>query len=261
MSDNKIKLAVCGALGRMGTRILTLAGEETSLFRPLYGVDRVGAAAKVSGDGHTPLVSDIGNALGSVDVVIDFSSPESALLHAKACAAARKPIVIGTTGVSAADQAALKILSKDIPIVFSPNMSVGMNVLFKLVADAAAVLKSYDIEIVEFHHNQKKDSPSGSAMRLAQVAATASERSEKDFVYGREGQVGARTKKEIGVLAGRAGDIVGDHTVYIAGPGERLELTHRAHSRDAFAAGSLTAAAWAVKQQPGYYSMRDVLGF
>src|SRR5204863_8130416 len=119
---------------------------------------------------------------------------------------------IGTTGVSPRDQKELEFFAKDIPIVFSPNMSAGMNVLFKILADAAAGLKHYDIEIVEFHHNQKKDAPSGSAMRLARVAAEASPRSDKDFVYGREGQVGARGKKEIAVLAGRAGDIVGDHT-------------------------------------------------
>ena len=258
---SKLKLAVCGATGRMGTRILALAGEPNSGFEPLVGVEKIGAGAKVSGDGRTPLIQDLDGALDKVDVVIDFTSPDSTVHHAQLCAKKKKPLVIGTTGVSPRDVKELEFLSKETVIVFSPNMSVGMNVLFKILADAAAVLKHYDIEVVEFHHNQKKDAPSGSAMRLAQVAAQASARAEKDFRYGREGQVGARQKKEIGVLAGRAGDIVGDHTVYLAGPGERLELTHRAHSRDAFAAGSLTAAAWAVKQKPGFYTMRDVLGF
>jgi len=259
--STKLKLAVCGATGRMGTRILALAALDAEHFEPMYGVERIGKGARAAGDGRTQLVSDLSSILDKVDVVIDFSAPDATAANVKACADGKKPIVIGTTGLSPRDITELQFHAKTIPIVFSPNMSVGMNVLFKILADAAAALKHYDIEIVEFHHNQKKDAPSGSAMRLAEVAAKASERSDKDFMYGRQGQVGARQKKEIGVHAGRAGDIVGDHTVYIAGPGERLELTHRAHSRDAFAAGSLTAAAWAVKQGPGFYSMRDVLGF
>jgi len=259
MSD-KLKLAVCGALGRMGTRILALAAADPR-FQIIAGVEHVGAGAKVAGDGQTRLVTDIDAVIGQVDAVIDFTAAESTIATAKAVAAAGKALVIGTTGVSGDAQKELAFLAKKIPIVFSPNMSVGMNVLFKLLADAAKTLSHYDIEIVELHHNQKKDAPSGSAMKLAQVAAEASSRQQNDFVYGREGQVGARTTKEIGVLAVRAGDIVGDHTVYFAGPGERLELTHRAHSRDAFAAGSLTAALWAAKQKPGFYSMKDVLGF
>lgn len=258
--STKTRIAVCGALGRMGTRILALAAADAR-FEIVAGVEKVGAGAKVAGDNTTRLVTDISGIIKDVDAVIDFTAAESTVATAKKVADAGKALIIGTTGVSPSDQKELQFLSKKIPLVFSPNMSVGVNLLFKLLAEAAQTLAHYDVEIVELHHNLKKDSPSGTAMKLAQVAAAASKRSEKDFVYGREGQVGARTTKEIGVLAVRAGDIVGDHTVYLAGPGERLELTHRAHSRDAFAAGSLTAALWAVKQKPGFYSMKDVLGF
>ncbi len=241
--NKKIGLVVCGAQGRMGARILALASADAR-FELIAGLDRS---------------DDMGMALTKADAVIDFTAPESTLSIAQATAKAKKALVIGTTGVSDKTQSKLRQLSRRVPIVFSPNMSVGMNVLFQLVADAAKALAHYDIEVVEAHHNLKKDAPSGSGLKLAQVAADASARRAQDFVYGRHGQVGARKKKEIGVTAVRAGDIVGDHTVLIAGPGERLELTHRAHSRDAFAAGSLTAAAWAVRQKPGFYSMKDVL--
>ena len=256
----KTRIAVCGALGRMGTRILALAAADPR-FEIVAGVERVGTGTKVAGDGQTKLVTDLGSVLSDVDAVIDFTAAESTIGTAKKVAAAGKALVIGTTGVPAADQKELEFLATKIPLVFSPNMSIGMNVLFKILAEAAAALPGYDIEIVEAHHNQKRDAPSGSGMKLAQVAAQATKRAEKDFNYGRQGQVGTRSPREIGVLAIRAGDIVGDHTVYLAGPGERLELTHRAHSRDAFAAGSLTAALWAVNQKPGFYSMKDVLGF
>ncbi|MBV9080748.1 MAG: 4-hydroxy-tetrahydrodipicolinate reductase [Elusimicrobia bacterium] len=258
--SEKIRLVVCGALGRMGTRILALADADPR-FQPIAGVEHVGCGAKVSGDGHTPIKTDAGDAAKDADVVIDFTNFESAVTNAKKVAAVKKPLVIGTTGISPSDQKELAFLAKTIPIVMSPNMSVGVNVLFKILADAAATLAHYDIEIVEAHHNQKTDAPSGTAMRLAEIAADASKRDKKDFMYGRQGQVGKRANKEIGVLAVRAGDIVGDHTVYLAGPGERLELVHRAHSRDAFAAGALTAAAWIIGKKPGMYSMRDVLGF
>lgn len=243
MSNSKIRLVVCGAQGRMGQRITALARADQR-FDLLAGVERA---------------DNLGAVVSRADAVIDFTSPEATLSIADQVARAKRALVIGTTGVSDKAQSKLRALSRRIPLVFSPNMSVGMNVLFQLVARAAETLAHYDIEVVEAHHNLKKDSPSGSAMKLASVAAQASNRRAQDFVYGRKGQVGARAKKEIGISTVRAGDIVGDHTVMLAGPGERLELTHRAHSRDAFASGSLTAAAWAVRQKPGFYSMRDVL--
>lgn len=258
--NQSIKLTVCGSAGRMGTRIAALAAKDAR-FQLIAGVERHAAryAAFLPGTG-APIVSDIREVLPKTDVVIDFTSPENLLKTAQAAARAKAALVIGTTGVTPAMRKKLQPLARRIPIVLSPNMSVGVNVLLQLVAKAAQALAHYDIEVVEAHHNLKKDSPSGTALRLAEVAAGASRRSSNDFVYGRKGLVGARKPKEIGISAVRAGDIVGDHTVYFGGGGERLELTHRAHSRDAFASGALQAAAWAVRQRPGLYSMADVLG-
>lgn len=254
-----IRLVVAGASGRMGLRIMDLARRDTR-FRLVAGLERPGSPRALLGlQGVTPLVTELGPVLDQTDAVIDFSSPTATLRTAEQTAAARRALVIGTTGHTPKTLRRLKELARRIPIVFSPNMSVGVNVLFQLLKQAASTLAHYDIEIVEAHHNLKKDAPSGTAMKLAQVAAEASQRSSKDFVYGREGLVGARKKKEIGVLAVRAGDIVGDHTIYLAGPGERLELTHRAHSRDAFASGALEAAYWVAKRRPGLYTMQDVL--
>lgn len=242
-NQKRVKIAVCGALGRMGTRIVALA-ENDPRFEVVAKIDRSDNIAEI---------------LPLVEVVIDFTAAESAVGIARLVAQARKALVIGTTGVSVASRQKLQALARRIPLVFSPNMSVGVNMLFKLLEAAAKTLAHYDIEIVEAHHNLKKDAPSGTAVKLAEIAAEFSGRLAKDFVYGRQGLVQARTKKEIGISVIRAGDIVGDHTVLLGGPGERLELTHRAHSRDAFAAGALEAAAWAVRQKPGFYSMRDVL--
>ena len=258
---NKIRLAISGASGRMGQRLMAL-GAADSRFQLIAGVERPenDAVGRFSTNGNAPIVGNIHEVLPKTDVVIDFTAPEATLKNAARVASGRCALVIGTTGLKAAQVNRLKNLSHRIPIVFSPNMSVGVNLLFELVRKAAEALGHYDIEIVEAHHNLKKDSPSGTAMKLAELAALGSKRSSRDFVFGREGLVGARKKKEIGILAVRAGDIVGDHTVMLAGPGERIELTHRAHSRDAFAAGALDAAACVFKRRPGFYSMKNVLG-
>jgi 4-hydroxy-tetrahydrodipicolinate reductase len=259
-SNRPIFLAVSGASGRMGARIISLAQNDPR-FQLVGGIEKKGADkfARFLPGGKAPIVYDINEIIYKTEVVIDFTAPEGVMKLAHDVAAKKRALVVGTTGLSPSSIKKLKDYSRKIPIVFSPNMSVGVNVLFQVLAQAARALAQYDIEVVEAHHNLKKDSPSGTALRLAEIAAEASQRSEKDFVYGRKGLVGARTKKEIGISAVRAGDIVGDHTVYLAGPGERLELTHRAHSRDAFASGALEAAAWAVRQRPGFYSMADVL--
>ena len=255
-----VRLLVCGAAGRMGTRIIDLAGRDAR-FRLIAGVERASAALhRTAADGRTPIITNIGEMLEEADAVIDFTSTDAVVRTAERVARAGKALVIGTTGVPAAGVARLKGFAKRIPLVFSPNMSIGVNVLFRVIDEVARALASYDIEIVEAHHNQKKDAPSGTAARLAEIAAKAAGRSERDFVYGRKGLVGPRTKREIGISVVRAGDIVGDHTVYFGGPGERLELTHRAHSRDAFASGALEAAYWAAGRRPGFYSMADVLG-
>lgn len=259
-SSKKIRLVVTGAAGRMGTRILGLAVND-SRFQIVAGVERKNSdhIGRFTAYGQAPVVEDIREVLKKTDAVIDFSSPDAVLKNAGMIAKYKSALVVGTTGLKPAQVKNLKKLGRRIPIVFSPNMSVGVNTLFRLVEQAAKTLASYDIEIIEAHHNQKKDSPSGTAMRLAEIATRASGRKMKDLVYGRRGMVGVRKKNEIGVLALRAGDIVGDHTVLIGTGGERLELTHRAHSRDAFASGALEAAAWASKKRPGFYNMFDVL--
>lgn len=259
-SKKNIRLTIMGTSGKMGQRIFSLA-EKDSRFVLTAGVEKAGSAhvGRFIGSSSTLIVGDVSEVLGKTDVIIDFTSAESTLKTVQLAASKKVPVVIGTTGLSPAQLSKLKTYSKKVPLVFSPNMSVGVNLLFELVKQAAKALSHYDIEIIEAHHNLKKDAPSGTAMRLAEVVAEASQRSSRDFVFGREGMVGPRKKKEIGVFAVRAGDIVGDHTVLFSNTGERLELIHRAHSRDTFAAGALDAAYWVTQQKPGFYSMLDVL--
>jgi 4-hydroxy-tetrahydrodipicolinate reductase len=196
------------------------------------------------------------------DVVIDFTSHEVSVRNAATAAGAGVAILIGSTGIAPDGKARIREAAARVPVVLSPNMSVGVNVMFALVAQAARALgDAYDVEIVEMHHGKKKDAPSGTAVRLAEVAAEALHRNaEKDVVYARHGMIGERTPREIGVMTLRGGDVVGEHTVYFAGQGERLEVTHRATSRDQFARGALRAALWVKGRAPGLYDMHDVLG-
>lgn len=195
------------------------------------------------------------------DVIIDFTFHKATMEFAKIAASHNRAMVIGTTGLSVENLAELKRLSANFPCVQAPNMAVGVNVLFKLAAKTASILgDDYNIEIVELHHNKKKDAPSGTALKLAEMAASGVNRDlEKVGVYERNGIIGERTVEEIGVQTVRGGDIVGEHTVYFAGPGERIEITHRAHSRDNFAQGATKAAAWVADKAPGMYTMFDVL--
>lgn len=213
------------------------------------------AAALDAGD-------DFAAALSGVDAVIDFSHHSLTDTLARQCAEARKPLIIGTTGQSDEQGAAVRETADVIPIVFAPNFSVGVNTLFWLTRKAAEILgPEFDLEVVEMHHRLKKDAPSGTAKRLAEILAEVRELSYNDDVrHGRHGIVGERTGREIGMHALRGGDVVGDHTVVYANVGERVELTHKASSRDTFAKGSVRAAKWAVRQQPGLYDMQDVLG-
>jgi 4-hydroxy-tetrahydrodipicolinate reductase len=253
----KIKLIVCGSNGRMGQRIISLAMANPK-YEVVAGVDKLDSPKSLLPVKVTPNLSEV---IKNCDIVIDFSSPEASVNHASICSSAGKPIVIGTTGLKEEELSKLREFAKASPVIASPNMSIGVNLLFKLAADVSKVLADYDIEIVELHHNQKKDSPSGTAEKLASIIASALGRDIGSVgVYGRKGLVGARKKDEIGVMAVRAGDIVGEHTVYYAGPGERIELTHRAHSRDTFAQGALVAALWLVKKKNGLFDMQDVLG-
>ncbi|MFO0774819.1 MAG: 4-hydroxy-tetrahydrodipicolinate reductase [Nitrospiraceae bacterium] len=263
------KVVVVGAAGRMGLRLVslvtsapaaTLVGAIEHVGHPSIGMD----AGEQAGCGRlgVPITTDLTAALDKGDVVIDFSTPAATLTHVRQVAEKRRAIVVGTTGFSPDELRAFKELAARVPCVFSPNMSVGVNVLFKVLTDVARTLgEDYDIEIVEAHHRLKKDAPSGTALRLAEVVASAVGRDLDEVgVYARHGVIGARTQKEIGIQTIRAGDIVGDHTVLFGGVGERVEITHRAHSRDAFASGAVRAAQWVVTHPPGLYDMQDVLG-
>ena len=205
---------------------------------------------------------DFAAALPSADAVIDFTHHTVTASVAQACAASGKVLVIGTTGHTDAEIAILHEAAKSIPVVFAPNFSVGVNTLFWLTRKAAEILgPDFDLEVVEMHHRLKKDAPSGTAKRLAEILTEVRELSYNDDVrHGRFGIVGERTKTEIGMHAVRGGDVVGDHTVIYANVGERVELTHKASSRDTFARGSVRAAKWAASQPAGLYDMQDVLG-
>jgi 4-hydroxy-tetrahydrodipicolinate reductase len=263
------RLIVCGAAGRMGRTLIGLIRD-----RP----DAVLHAA-VEAPGHAALGRDAGEVAGgtavgvaltddyeaalSVDsVTLDFTAPPATLAHLRAAVARGTAMVIGTTGYDAAERAELDRLAPQTRTVVAANMSAGVTVLLTLVEAAARALgPGFDAEIVEMHHRLKVDAPSGTALALARVLAAALGRDlARDARYGREGVVGARTDNEIGILALRGGDVIGDHTVILAGLGERLELTHRAQSRDCLARGALRAALWLPGQPPGRYSMADVLG-
>lgn len=266
MKEN-VKAIVVGAAGKMGSRIIHILRETPSI--------ELGQAIERSD--HPSLGKDIGELIGvgrldvplegglkrtGGDVIINFSSPTASLESLEFAREAGLAILIGTTGFNPEQLEKIKILSKNVRCVLAPNMSVGMNLMFRVVQDVAKVLgPDYDIEILEAHHRLKKDSPSGTAVKLGELIAKAIGRNLNQVgVYGRKGMIGERTKEEIGMQVVRAGDIVGEHTVLFGGIGERLEITHRAHSRDNFARGAVKAALWSVNQPNGLYDMQDVLG-
>ncbi|HEX5033325.1 MAG TPA: 4-hydroxy-tetrahydrodipicolinate reductase [bacterium] len=256
------RIIVTGIGGRMGSRIADIVRETPGLS--LAGATEAPGSFAIGTtlpEGHQ-VVDDLSKNIAHGDVVIDFTSPKATIHHAEIAAKARKALVVGTTGFSEEEKQKLTAYLKTMPAVFSSNMSIGMNVLFKIAAEAARRLgEDYDIEIVEAHHRHKKDAPSGTALTLAEEIAAGIGRNLKDVArYERHGQIGERKPKEIGIQTLRGGDIVGDHTVYFAGSGERLELTHRATSRDNFARGAVLAAKWLQGKAPGIYTMADVLG-
>lgn len=266
-----IKAIVTGAAGRMGSRIINvlstsegirLAGAIERKGHPLAGQDACGPAGIPAGTILTLIGDDLALAFKTGDVLIDFTFPEASLEHIKICAELGKPIVIGSTGFSKEQLDLVKQYVQKIPCVLSPNMSIGVNLCFKVLDEIARTIgEDYDMEIVEAHHRMKKDAPSGTAVKMAQVLAAAVKRNLDEVgVYSRKGMIGERTQKEIGIQTVRGGDIVGEHTVLFAGKGERIEITHRAHSRDTFAAGAVRAAKWVVGKKPGLYDMQDVLG-
>jgi 4-hydroxy-tetrahydrodipicolinate reductase len=208
------------------------------------------------------ITDSLEQALSEADLLIDFTFPEVTLANAAVCARLGRKMVIGSTGFTPQQGAQLADFAKVVPIVFAPNMSVGVNVCFKILKDIAATLgDSFDVEIVELHHNKKKDSPSGTAVRMGEIVAGALGRDYHEVAnYHREGMCGERTREEIGMQTVRGGDIVGEHTVYFIGMGERIELTHRAMSRDMFARGAVRAAGWLAGKPAGLYDMQDVLG-
>lgn len=265
-----IRVTVLGAAGRMGRMLvqqiaaaadLELAGATEVPGSPFVGQD-AGVVAGLAPSG-VAIVDDVDKALAATDVVIDFTAPANTLACAPKAVAKGAALVIGTTGMTDAHKASIaELVGQGARIVMAPNMSVGVNLLFSLCAKVAPLLADdYDIEVVEMHHNRKKDAPSGTAERLGQILAESTGRSyADDVVHGRVGQVGARTKREIGMHALRGGDVVGDHTVIFATDGERVELTHKASSRETFAKGAIRAVRFLATAQPGVYDMQDVLG-
>jgi 4-hydroxy-tetrahydrodipicolinate reductase len=243
---SQLRILVTGCKGRMGHAVIEAIERDPGCV--------VGAAMDV-GD-------SIEDMLAKCDVVIDFTSHHFSDELVAACVKQRKAVVMGTTGHTAEELGRIREASRTIPVVLAPNFSVGVNTLFWLTRQAARVLgEPFDLEVIEMHHRMKTDSPSGTARRLVEILCEETGVSyDKDTRHGRVGDVGARTKKEIGVHALRGGDVVGDHTVVFANVGERVEITHKASSRDTFAGWSVRAAKWLTGQKPGLYDMQDVLG-
>ncbi len=240
------KVIITGSKGRMGAALIASAPGHPNLE----------IAAKIDqGD-------DLRSVIDKGDVVVDFSSHNATLSFAGLCALHKKAIVIGTTGLTEEARAQISNLKSQIPIVLSSNFSTGVNALFWLTQKAAEILgPSYDLEVVEMHHRMKRDAPSGTARTLADILAGVRKQQLENVVrHGRAGITGERTSEEIGMHSLRGGDVVGDHTVVFAAAGERVELTHKASSRETFANGALRAAEWVVQQKPGLYDMQDVLG-
>ena len=268
-SADGLPVAIIGAAGRMGRTLVRMVHAEDGM-RVAAAVEReddphVGAdAGTLAGVGElgVKVEDSLDRALDVSDVCIDFTLPGPTVEHAEACRSRRRALVIGTTGLSADQRSKLEDAARDIAIMHAPNMSVGVNLCFKLLDIAARALgDSVDIEIIEAHHRNKVDAPSGTAVRMGEIIAGALGRDLADCaVYGREGHTGIRDRRTIGFETIRAGDIVGEHTVMFGGEGERIELTHRAASRANFAAGAVRAARWVVQRPPGLYDMQDVLG-
>ncbi len=263
-----INVAIAGISGRMG-KVLLEAVMAAADLRLHAALDRVGSPTLESDAGApagavlgVKVSADVPAALTGADVLIDFTRPEATLHHLQVCVEKQVGLIIGTTGFDAAGKAAIEQAAKSIPIVFAPNMSVGVNLALKLLDMAARVLdEDFDIEIVEAHHRHKVDAPSGTALRMGEVIASALGRDLKTCaVYGREGVTGERDARTIGFSTMRGGDIVGDHTVMFAGIGERLEITHKASSRMTFALGALRAARFLRGRPNGLFDMQDVLG-
>jgi len=263
-----IRIAITGAAGRMGRSLMEACSATEGLqvtaaiVKP--GSSLVGAVAgELISDStiSAKIVDSLENVLDSFDILIDFTSPETTVHNLEICRAAGKKVVVGTTGMDDDQKQKIEAASKDVAVCFAPNMSVGVNLCFKLLEIAAKVMgEESDIEIIEAHHRHKKDAPSGTALRMGEVVADTLGRDLKTCaVYGREGITGERDPKTIGFETIRAGDVVGDHTVLFAAMGERVEITHKASSRMTFSKGSMRAAKWIMNKPNGLFDMQDVL--
>ena len=268
MTGEKIKVAVCGAMGRMGRKVIQaiLARPDMRISGLIEGPDCPLAGQNLNnGLGELrpdqTLTTNFDEGAKGADVYIDFTTVPASLAFLARAVEMKLPAVIGTTGFSKADQAALQEAGRHIPVLWAPNMSRGVSALCRAAVELAKILgPDYDVEIVELHHRQKRDAPSGTALKLMRAVSQALGRDpDQSLVCGRQGQTAPRREDEIGVLAGRGGDVVGDHTIYFLGPGERLELTHRAHARDTFAQGAVRVAAWLAGRAPGLYNLEDTL--
>jgi len=269
LTMSHIRIAVAGAGGRMGRTLVQAVTEAEGLVlgaateRP--GSSLIGAdAGELAGVGRNGVAvsADLSAATDSFDVLIDFTAPSATMEHLALCRQAGKRMVIGTTGLDEAQRAAVAVAGDSVGIVFAPNMSVGVNLCLKLIDIAARVLgDEVDIEIIEAHHRHKVDAPSGTALRMGEVVAAALGRDLAEVaVYGRQGHTGARERRTIGFETIRAGDVVGEHSVWFASEGERVEIVHKASSRMTFARGAVRAAAWVAGRETGLFDMQDVLG-
>jgi 4-hydroxy-tetrahydrodipicolinate reductase len=264
-----VGIIICGIGGRMGGAVVR-ALQDGSGARLVAAIDKRGServgkdAGEISGTGklNVAVSDDIAPHLQPDRVIIDFTNPEASLGFLRAAAERQTPVVIGTTGFNPEQLAEMKTLADKTPVLFSANMSLGVNLLVSLLGKVAEKLgDEYDVEIIEAHHRFKKDAPSGTALAMAQAIANGLRRDLDEVgINGRKGIVGERSRKEIALLSVRAGDIAGEHTVIFGGIGERLEFIHRAHGRDTFARGAIRAAEWLAQQKPGLYGMQDVLG-
>jgi 4-hydroxy-tetrahydrodipicolinate reductase len=264
-----VRIAILGADGRMGRALVRAAAAAGPAAKLAAATERAGSPALGQDAGVLATGQALGVTIaagvpapGVADVWIDFTVPAATVAYAAAAVAAGASLVVGTTGLAPTERAAVERAAKKVPVVFAANYSIGVNVMLKLVADAAQTLgPAYDLEIVETHHRAKRDAPSGTALRLAEALAEATGRDlATDARYERHGDIGLRPPTQIGVQSLRGGDVVGDHTVHFMGQGDRLEITHRASSRDTFAAGAVRAALWLAGRPPGLYDMRAVLG-
>lgn len=252
-------IIVCGADGRMGRTIIQLADADSDIN--VVGAVEIDSSPAI-GTGK-PIItksSEIENIIKKGDIIVDFTVASNTIKNLEIAVKKGASIVIGTTGLNNEHKDMLQDASKKIPIVTSPNMSIGINILIDLVENLAKKMSGYDVEIVELHHNKKKDAPSGTAIRLGEAVAKGMGKDlKKDGVYGRHGTDALRTPGEIGIHAIRGGDIVGEHTIYFIGTGERIEISHKASSRENLASGALKAAKWLADKPAGLYDMRDVL--